>query len=233
MPCLFPPERNKKLKSQNDDLKLKIRENDQRVVQKTKYTGVQIDCNLEWKEQIKAISAKVSRAVGFLKHAKLFLPREASKALYTSVVEPHFRHCCSVSGCAGSTEINQLQKLQKRSARIVTNSSYDTNCRPLIERLGWKTIQELTQNESETMVFKSLNGLAPPYLRNHFTKNSECCPHSLHNTTKELRLRMYKTANGQNYFSFRGPKLWNSLSAESKHVSSLNIFEEMHLFFQL
>ena len=107
------------LKSQNEDLKLKIRDNELEVVNKTKYLGLQIDYSLDWKEQIKAISAKVSRAVGFLKHAKPFLPKEALQTLYTGIVEPHFPYCCSVWGCAGSTEINQLQKLQKRAARII------------------------------------------------------------------------------------------------------------------
>ena len=73
-----------------------------------------------------------------------------------------------------STEINQLQKLQNRAARIVTNSSYDTPGRPLIERLRWKTIQELIKIDSGTMVFKSLNGLAPQYLSSLFTRNSAC-----------------------------------------------------------
>ena len=97
------------LKSRNEDLKLKIRENELQFVEETKYLGVQIDCSLDWKEQIKAVSAKVSRAVGFLKHAKSFLPRESLKTLYTGIVEPHFRYCCSVWGCAGSTEINQYK----------------------------------------------------------------------------------------------------------------------------
>ena len=119
------------LKSRNEALQLKIREHDLQDVQKTKYLGVQIDCNLDWKEQIKAVSTKASRAIGFLKHAKSFLPRESLKTLYTSIVEPHFRYCCSVWGCTGSTEINQLQKLQKRAARIVTNSSYNAPSRPL------------------------------------------------------------------------------------------------------
>lgn len=148
------------LKSRNEDLKLKIRENELQVVEKMKYLGVQIDCSLDWKEQIKAVSAKVPRAVGFLKHAKSFLPRESLRTLYMGIVEPHFRYCCSVWGCAGSTEINRLQKLQNRAARIVTKSSYDTPVRPLIEGLGWKTIQELINNDSGTMVFKSWVGSA-------------------------------------------------------------------------
>ena len=128
------------------------------------YLGLQIDCSLDWKEQIKTVSAKVSRAVGFLKHAKSFLPKETLQTLYTGIVEPHFRYCCSVWGCAGSSEINQLQKLQKRAARIITNSSFDAPSRPLIEELGWQTVDQLISSESKTMVFKSLNELAPQYL---------------------------------------------------------------------
>ena len=78
------------LRSRNEALELKIRENELEVVQKTKYLGVQIDCNLDWKEQIKAVSTKVSRAIGFLRHAKSFLPMASLKTLYTGIVEPHF-----------------------------------------------------------------------------------------------------------------------------------------------
>ena len=92
------------LKSQNEVLELNIRNNKLDVVQKTKYLGVQIDNSLDWREQIKVVCTKVSKAVGFLKHAKTFLPKESLVTLYTGIVEPHLRYCCSVWGCAGSTE---------------------------------------------------------------------------------------------------------------------------------
>ena len=209
------------LNSQNEVLELNIRNNKLDVVQKTKYLGVQIDSSLDWKEQIKVVSTKVSRAVGFLKHAKSFLPKESFLTLYTGIIEPHLRYCYSVWGCAGSTEINRLQKLQNRAARIITNSSFDTPSRPLIEGLGWKTIEELISYESKIMVFKSLNELAPRYLCNLFTKNSQCSSRNLRNTETDLRLPKKKSANGQKCFSFRGAKLWNSLPAESKKASSL------------
>ena len=173
-----------------------------------------------------AVSTKVSRAVGFLRHAKSFLPKETLKTICTGVVEPHFRYCCSVWGCAGSTEINQLQKLQNRAARIVTNSSFDTPSNPLIESLGWKTILELIQKESQTMVFKSLKGLAPQSLCNLFTKSSQCSSYSLHNTETDLRLPLKKAANGQKSFSYREAKLWNSLTAKSKQAASLSCFKQ-------
>ena len=164
--------------------------------------------------------------IGFLRHAKSFLPLAGLKTLYTGVVEPHFRYCCSVWGCAGSTYINQLQKLQIHAARIITNSSFDTPSRPLITELSWKTIDKLIDNETKTMVFKLLSDLAPQYLCNLFIKNSACSSGSLRNTETDLRLPKKRSANGQKSFSFRGAKLWNSLPAESKMASSLGGFKK-------
>ena len=116
----------------------------------------------------------VVRVVGHSENAEmwatLFLPFESLKKLYLSVVEPHFRYCCSVWGCCGSTGINHLQKLQDRAARIVTSSSIDAPSRPLMNELGWKTIDELVDNESKVMVYISQHQLAPQYLSSMSTK---------------------------------------------------------------
>ena len=187
---------------------------------------MQIDCSLNWKEQIKAVSSKVSRAVGFLRHAKSFLPKETLQTLYTGIVEPHLRYCCSVWGCAALTEINQLQKLQNHATRIITNSSFDVPGRPLIKEMGWKTIDELMTCESKTMVFKSLNQLAPEYLCGLFTRNSLCSSYSLRNTGTDLGLPKKRSSNGQRCFSYRGAKLWNGLATESKQATSLYSFKK-------
>ena len=59
-----------------------------------------------------------------------------------------------------------------------------------------------------------------------FTKNSQCSTRTLRNTGTDVRLPKKNSANGQKCFSFRGAKLWNSLSAESKQASSLNSFKK-------
>ena len=169
-------------------LNLEIRGRELDVVKKTKYLGVQVDNSLDWKEQIKAVSSKVSRAIGFLKHARNILPMASLKALYSGIVEPHVRYCYSVWGCCGTTDINQLQKLQNRAARIATNGSYDSPSEPLIGSLGWKTIRELVNEESRSIVYKSLNGLDPHYMSKLFTRNSTGNSGSLRNTATDFRL---------------------------------------------
>ena len=119
------------LKSINETFNLKIRGNELQDATKAKYLGVVIDCSLDRREQIQSISSKVSRAIGFLKYAHSFLPMETVIALYRGIVEPHFRYCFSVCGCAGKTEVNQLQKLQNRAARLVTGSRFDAPSGPI------------------------------------------------------------------------------------------------------
>ena len=188
--------KRKALNKSNQNLQVNINGTELEVVSKIKLLGVLLDNSLDWKEQVQAVSLKVSRGLGILKHSKKFLPFSALTSLYTSIVEPHFQYCCSVWGCAGTTEINRLQKLQNRAARIVTSSSFDTPSNQLIEKLGWKTINELIDIESKTMVFKSLNELAPPYLRSLFRKNSQSTSYRLRNTSTDLRLpkKVQKTA---------------------------------------
>ena len=115
-------QKHNSLKNQDKVLKLKTRNSELDVVKTTKHLGLHVH-SLDWKEQIKAVSTKVSRAVGFLKHAKSFLLKETVQTLYKGIFEPHFRYYYSVWGCAGLTDIKQLQKLQNCAARIITTSS--------------------------------------------------------------------------------------------------------------
>ena len=80
--CTKP--KHQKLKIAGGNLCLIIRGNDQDVVQKVKYLGVQVDDSLDWKDQIRVISSKLSKALGLLKHAKKFLPASSFSSLYLS-----------------------------------------------------------------------------------------------------------------------------------------------------
>ena len=76
------------------------------------------------------------------------------------------------------------------------------------------------------LTYKSLNSLAPAYMRKLFTKYSDDSERSLHSKETDLRLPLLKTANGQKAFSYRGAKLWNSLPREAKLAPSLKNFKE-------
>ena len=87
---------------------------------------------------------------------------------------------------------------------------------------GWKTIQQLIDTQSKIVTFKSLKNLAPKYLCELFNKNSACSSRNLRSTNTDVWLPRKNTVNGKKAFSFRGAKIWNSLSTETKHPPSTN-----------
>ena len=94
-------------------------------------------------------------------------------------MRPHFDYCSVVWGNCGKTLSNKLQKLQNRPARILTYSSYDADADLLFAKLGWEKLASQRDLDRATMVYKSLNDLAPSYLRDKFVERSRDTSYSL------------------------------------------------------
>ena len=125
------------------ELDLKIRDTNIQNVNEAKYLGLHIDRHLTWKKHVDIMWREVSRAIGVLKYAKNFLLHNILKNLYVSIIEPHFQYCCSVWGYCSMNDINRLQKQQNRAIRIITKSEFDAPVKPLLSKLGFKSIREL------------------------------------------------------------------------------------------
>ena len=217
----------KKLTS-SDSVKpqFKIENVDIKMAEDTKYLGVQVDQQLKWSSQLASLTSKISRGIGLLRYSKRYVPASTVKQMYKSLVEPNFRYCCPVWGNVGETSLTKLQTLQNRAARIVTGSRYDQSALPLIRALGWPTVRELLDLETLKMVFKSLNGDAPSYMSDMFTRVSETTSRVLRNSNINLRTPMLRTSAGQGCFSFRGASLWNGLQNELKGAPTIKKFQE-------
>ena len=96
--------------------------------------------------------------------------------------------------------------MQNRAVRVITSSKFDTPCKPLLHSLGLKSVQEIIDFNTNSMVFESINGLAPDCLSDLFVKNSYSTSRILRDTSTNLRIPMTNTSNGQKGFSYRGVK---------------------------
>ena len=75
------------------------------------------------------------------------------------------------------------------------------------------------------MVYKSLNGLAPDYLVNLYTKVWEKHTRNLRSVTNDdLAVPFAKTNYFQKSFSVEGAYIWNSLPTDVKQIQNINTF---------
>ena len=145
-----------------------------------------------------------------MKHARNFLPQDTLKHSAKVLLNRIFVRVPYGGSCWGKTELDQFQKLPNRAAIIVRNSSYDAPSKPLLHKPEWNSIQELIADETKMMVFKSINDFGPKYRYKMFIRNSHLTEGILRNTTS---------------FSYRGAKVWNSLSTECKEARTVRVFK--------
>lgn len=97
-------------------------------------------------------------------------------------------YCSSVWVMSSARYVLSLSRLQKVAERIILNATCDDrsedpfkplNCSPLEKKLKCKIL---------SMIYKSLNGLAPQYLPDTFNHINDIHYHSLRSTTKNYLL---------------------------------------------
>ena len=111
----------------------------------------------------------------------------------------------------------KIAKLQHRAAKLITNSPFDASPLPVIRALGWSTVREIIDLESARIVYKSLNGDAPSYMSNMFTKVKVSTTRSLRNSEYDLSAPFLRTTTGQRCFSYKGAKHYYLLYTRNTH----------------
>ncbi|CAH3178629.1 unnamed protein product, partial [Porites lobata] len=112
--------------------------------------------------------------------------------------------------------------VQNFAARIASGTRKFDHVTPILKQLQLLPIVKQLEVRDATMVFKCLNGLAPPYLCQKFKTRSE-----VHNCNTRNRDRLHSTtlSTAERAFTFRGQRLWNSLPDEFQSITNLHVFK--------
>ena len=89
-----------------------------------KYLGFDIDNVLSRDIQTDSISNKLVLIIYRLSRLKPVLPSQMRMYIYTSIIQPKIEFAISIWGYKTPHDINKIQRLQNRAARILTGN-YD------------------------------------------------------------------------------------------------------------
>ena len=104
---------------------IRINEHPIDQVYSTKFLGVIVDCDLNWKEHIKRVNSKIAKSVAVMYNLREMLPVNSLKLLYNSLVFPYIDYCLEVWGNTYHTNLNSVFIMQKKAMRNV----YKVQCR--------------------------------------------------------------------------------------------------------
>ena len=184
--------------------------------------GVSIDDKLSFESHTQGIIRKAAGQLNYLISKQRCFNQEAKRVLLESFFMANFNHCPLVWMFCSKKLKTKLELLQKRALRFLLND-YESDYDHLLVQSNKPTIEVKHLRTLAIEIFKTINDLNPPFMKEIFTKNTNS---QRNGTTLMVKLQNSKKY-GQDTLRALGPKIWNKLPTHLKEVSSLSIFKQL------
>ena len=195
-------------------------------MRETKALGIYIDEFLFWNKHIEVISKKISSSIGAIRKLKSHVDHNTLICAYNALVLTHFDYCCEVWDTINLRFCNHLQKLQNRAATIIVGRNNEHGQSELaLAELNWKTLSERRAQFVASQMYKITHDLVPKLLSNIFHVTPSSRHYNLRGSSTKLCLPQLTTDYLKESISYRGAKLWNSLSDDIRSKESLVAFK--------
>jgi len=195
-------------------------------VPSTKFLGVQINSEFNWKDHINTITKKVSRAIGVIGRIKYRLTKRTLMLLYDTLVLSQLTYCNVVWASTYKTSLSKLYILQKKALRLCSSTSVKNvmlgqNKISIFQTNNKLSIFDLNKYQTVKFIYFVINKQSPSCFWSLFSLTSMIHSHSTRSEEKNLLfLRQAKTNIRKFSISVQGPIIWNSIPAAIREINS-------------
>ena len=185
-----------------------------------KYLGITIDNKLGWDPHCNNLYNKASFMLSFLERNLKKCPRDIKLKSVNALVRPILDNGCCVWDPRKSSQINRLERLNKRAARFVTGNYtlIHGNTKKNMDSLGWPPLQERRANLKLLMLFKIRNNIVYAPQEDLIPLRTPRRPHNYFIPQSNVETHL------QSFFP-SSIRLWNSLPENIKSSDSLTSFK--------
>ena len=190
----------------------------------TKYLGVTIQDNLKWNEHIDNITASATKQLNFLKrNLKVTSPNIKERA-YQSIVRPRLEYNSCTWDPHHQYQIHQLEMVQRRAARYVTNRYHNTSSvNSMLTDLNWPTLQQRRLRTRLIFFYKITHNLVAIYPSNLLFPIDSRTRH--HNPHSFQHIRCNKDTYKYSFYP-QTVTQWNQLPSTVTSANTLVAFKE-------
>ena len=161
-----------------------------------------LDCNLSFNDHISSLTSSLSSAVCQINRVRHLFSKDMLSNILNSLVFSKLFYCSTVWSGTSKENIQKLQLTQNFAARILTNKRKSDEISPVLNDLGWLSIDKLLCLYDVTMVYKCIHNLTPTYLSSQLVSRSTIDNHNTRNRDN-ISLPMGRLAAAQRNFTYR------------------------------
>lgn len=123
----------------------------------TKFLGLIIDHQVNWKSHAAYVHSKVSRMIGVLYKIRKMLTKSALKTIYYSLIYPHYRYGIIFWGSVNRCDFSKLFRAQKKVIRYIEGANRFAHSEPLFKTNKILKLEEIKTIEICKFIFNDLN----------------------------------------------------------------------------
>ena len=166
----------------------------------TKYLGLLIDDQLNWKHHIEHLNKKLAKGVGIICKLRHYMPRETLKNIYFSFIQSHLNYGIINWGSAVPRILYPTSILMKKAVRFMAFSEKDTCSPPLFKELGILNLNDTIKLEWCKVIYDFHNNTIPLSLQPLFIYISDIHSYNTRqSTTRKICLPSVRTEKGKNF----------------------------------
>ena len=186
--------------------------------QYTKFLGILIDENINWKVHISHLHNKISKSIGVLYRVRHYLNKKLLQQLYFSFVHSHLTYGNIAWGSTYKSNLNSLYRRQKHALRIINFKERNYPTKILFQNSNILTLYEINIQKILCLMFtfkldSRLDDLNV-FQQKPKSKYSMRSDKNIYQPTAKLRCKRFS-------IQYRGPKLWNHIVLKSKELSEI------------
>ena len=202
----------------NHNTRLEIKEEKVRL---KKYLGLVLDHKLKFTDHINYIEKKIAKRIGAMYKSKNLLPLKYRKMFANALMLPYFDYLDIICNKTTKTKLHELDILYKKGAKIALDYDRMESSKKVYLDMKWLPLHLRRQLHMSTYMYKVINGMSPPQIRDKFvyisggSRDGEIC-------------NLYtKKSRTHKQFYYLGAKCWNILPQELRQAESVKQFSTM------
>ena len=179
-----------------------------------KFLGIEVDENLNFKNHVGNICTKISKTVGLLFRLGHYLPMDALKTLYNSLIFPRLDYGLIVwHGCPQGCR-DRIFVLQKKAIRAINSLPYNHHTSSYFKSMNFLKLEDLFKLKILTNMHINFDYVSQSDLHGYSTRNRN-----------NLTTPLYNRAKTQSTWFYLGIQLWNSLPDFIRNLKSTSKFK--------
>ena len=191
----------------------------------TKFLGITLDQDLNWKAHCSYVNKKLNSSLFSIKRLKNILSVSVLKTLYYSLFECHLTYGILTWGNTFKYILKPLLISQKKALRCIFKKPYNHPTMELYTNNKILSIENLYNLHLCKLMYKYYNNLLPVALNNIFVNNNNIHGYNTRFHNEPHRF-LYKKDIVCRSFLVKAPLIWNSLPIEIKTSPNIKLFNK-------